>query len=62
MLIRIPKPWELPESAATPERDYLLRPRDAASRRAFIKTLGYGAAGIAGASLLPQAASRGRRR
>lgn len=56
MLIRIPKPWELPESAATPERDYLLRPRDTASRRAFIKTLGYGAAGIAGASLLPQAA------
>ena len=56
MLIRIPKPWELPESAATPERDYLLRPRSTTPRREFLKTLGYGAAGIAGASLLPQAA------
>ena len=42
MLIRTPKDWELPESAATPERDYELRPR-----RDFWKTLGLGAAGLA---------------
>lgn len=56
MLIRTPKSWELPESAATPERDYLLRPRTSNAptlRRDFIKTLGAGAAGLAGASLLP---------
>ena len=46
MLIRTPQDWELPESAATPERDYLLRPR-----RDFLKTIGYGAAGIAGGAL-----------
>lgn len=49
MLIRTPKPWELPESAVTPERDYLLRPR-----RDFLKTLGAGAATLAAASLLPR--------
>ena len=48
MLIRSPKDWELPESAATPERDYHLRPR-----RDFLKTLGYGAAGLAGGTLAP---------
>ncbi len=53
MLIRTPKSWELPESAATPERDYDLRPRPITPRRDFLKTLGYGAAGVAGASLLP---------
>jgi sulfoxide reductase catalytic subunit YedY len=37
MLIRTPKDWELPESAATPVRDYELRPR-----RDFLKTLGLG--------------------
>jgi sulfoxide reductase catalytic subunit YedY len=46
MLIRTPRDWELPESAATPERNYLLRPR-----RDFLKTLGYGAAGLAGGAL-----------
>jgi methionine sulfoxide reductase catalytic subunit len=46
MLIRSPKSWELPESAATAERDYHLRPR-----RDFLKTLGYGVAGLAGAAL-----------
>src|SRR5688572_9105684 len=51
MLIRIPKDWELPESAATPERDYLLRPSVVTPRRDFLKTLGYGAAGLAGAGL-----------
>ena len=51
MLIRTPKKWELPESAATPERDYLLRPRNISPRREFLKTLGYGAAGIAGGAL-----------
>ena len=53
MLIRTPKDWELPESATTPERDYFLRPRPASPRREFLKTLGYGAAGLAGSSLLP---------
>ncbi len=42
MLIRTPKDWELPESAATPESAYHLRPR-----RDFIKTLGLGLAGAA---------------
>src|SRR5215212_11973958 len=51
MLIRIPKDWELPESAVTPERDYHLRPRTVTPRRDFLKTLGYGVAGLAGASL-----------
>src|SRR6186713_989718 len=51
MLIRIPKDWELPESAVTPERDYMLRPRVSTLRRDFLKTLGYGAAGLAGAAL-----------
>ena len=51
MLIRTPKDWELPESAVTPERDYLLRPRSGTPRRDFLKTLGYGAAGLAGAAL-----------
>src|SRR5687767_646967 len=51
MLIRIPKDWELPENAAIPERDYLLRPRPKTPRREFLKTLGYGAAGLAGAAL-----------
>lgn len=56
MHIRIPKPWELPESAVTPERDYRLRPRSAGElrlRRDFLKTVGGGLAGLAGASLLP---------
>lgn len=56
MLIRTPKDWELPESAATPERDYALRPRAETPRRDFLKTLGYGVAGVAGASLLPRSA------
>ena len=47
MLIRTPKEWELPESATTPERDYLLHPR-----RDFLKTIGYGVAGLAGAALV----------
>jgi sulfoxide reductase catalytic subunit YedY len=51
MLIRSPKDWELPESAATPERDYLLRPRTLTLRREFLRTLSYGAAGLAGATL-----------
>jgi methionine sulfoxide reductase catalytic subunit len=42
MLIRSPKDWELPESAATPERLYDLRPR-----RDFLKTVGLGLAGAA---------------
>ena len=46
MLIRSPKSWELPESAATSETIYR-------GRREFLKKLGYGAAGLAGASLLP---------
>ncbi|WP_414664498.1 protein-methionine-sulfoxide reductase catalytic subunit MsrP [Horticoccus sp. 23ND18S-11] len=46
MLIRTPKDWALPESAVTPERDYDLRPR-----RDFLKTLGYGVAGLAGSAL-----------
>ena len=33
MHIRVPKDWELPESAVTPERDYALRPR-----RDFLKS------------------------
>jgi len=41
MLIVSPKDWELPESAATPERDYALH-----SRRTFLKTAGLGIAGI----------------
>src|SRR6185436_18700368 len=40
MLIRSPKNWELPESAATPETIYH-------NRRAFLKTLGFGAAATA---------------
>ena len=55
MLIRTPKDWELPESAATPERDYQRRPRadeQPAPRRAFLKQLGVG---LAGATLLPSA-------
>jgi sulfoxide reductase catalytic subunit YedY len=48
MLIRTPRDWELPESAVTPERDYQRRPR-----RDFLKTLGYGAAGVAGGALAP---------
>lgn len=51
MHIRIPKSWELPESAVTPERDYILRPR-----RDFIKTLGTGAAALAAGALLPRSA------
>ena len=51
MLIRTPKDWELPESAATSERDYALRPTPLTPRRDFLKTLGYGAAGLAGAAL-----------
>jgi len=39
MRIKLPKDWELPESAATDESDY--RKRD---RREFVKTLGLGAA------------------
>jgi sulfoxide reductase catalytic subunit YedY len=40
MRIRIPKDWELPESAVTPEQEYRLR-----SRRSFLKTAGLGAIG-----------------
>ena len=54
MLIRSPKDWELPESAATSERDYDLRPRERLlqPRREFLKKLGLG---LAGAALLPRA-------
>ncbi|PTX95495.1 protein-methionine-sulfoxide reductase catalytic subunit MsrP [Opitutus sp. ER46] len=54
MLIRSPKSWELPESAATPEADYAQRPRSDAgpARRDFLKTLGLG---LAATSLLPPA-------
>jgi methionine sulfoxide reductase catalytic subunit len=54
MLIRVPNDWELPESAATPESAYHLRPRPAAPtpRRDFLKTLGLG---LAGSALLPRA-------
>jgi sulfoxide reductase catalytic subunit YedY len=45
MLIRTPKNWELPESAATPESVYR-------NRRAFLKTLGYGAAALAAGDAL----------
>jgi sulfoxide reductase catalytic subunit YedY len=54
MLIRTPKDWELPETAATAERDYLLRPRteDAPSpRRDFLKRMGLGLAAV---TLLPR--------
>jgi methionine sulfoxide reductase catalytic subunit len=54
MLIRSPKDWELPESAATPERDYALRPRisDAPfGRRDFLKKLSLGLGSVA---LLPR--------
>src|SRR5687767_11173820 len=40
MLIRTPKDWELPESAATPEAVYAQRPR-----RDFLKSFGLGVAG-----------------
>src|SRR5436190_20625310 len=40
MLIRSPKSWELPESAATPEGIYR-------NRREFLKTLGLGVAATA---------------
>lgn len=53
MLIRSPHDWELPESAATPERDYLLRPRADLPRRDFLKTFGRGAAAIATAAIAP---------
>jgi methionine sulfoxide reductase catalytic subunit len=60
MHIRSPKDWELPESAATPERDYHVRPRtEEFARRDFLKTVGWG---LAGAAFLPaslRAASRG---
>lgn len=54
MLIRFPRPWHLPDSAATPERDYALRPRTEeppSARRTFLRTLGLG---LAGAVLLPR--------
>ena len=51
MLIRTRHDWELPESATTPERDYVLRPSPTSPRREFLKTLGYGVAGLAGAAL-----------
>lgn len=50
MHIRVPRDWELPESAATPECDYRRRPR-----REFLKTLGYGSAGLVGGLLAPGA-------
>ena len=59
MLIRVPKSWELPESAATPESAYHLRPRShdpLRPRREFLKTLGTGAAALAATSLLPSTA------
>ena len=40
MRIHVPKEWELPESAATPEREYRAR-----TRREFLKTAGFGLAG-----------------
>ena len=62
MLIRSPKSWELPESAATPQSHYNLRPRDELptfARREFLRTIGLG---VAGSLLLPrglQAATAG---
>lgn len=55
MLIRSPQDWELPESAATPEPDYALRPRETpgATRRAFLRAFGLG---LAATSLLPRRA------
>jgi sulfoxide reductase catalytic subunit YedY len=47
MLIRTPQDWELPESAATPESLYALRPR-----RDFLKTLGVAGAALATRDLL----------
>ncbi len=55
MNIHTPENWELPESAATAERDYLLRPRDsegATPRRDFLKRVGLS---LAGAAMLPPA-------
>lgn len=52
MHIRKRKPWELPESAAISESDYL-------NRRKFIKSLGLGAGLLAGGSSLSNAASWG---
>lgn len=44
MLIRTPKDWDLPESAATPERDYKLRPAFAPMRRrTFLRDAALGA-------------------
>ena len=42
MLIKIPKPWEIPERLATPEDVYM-------NRRKFVRQLGLGAAGISAA-------------
>lgn len=50
MLIRSPKDWELPESAATPESAYALRPKSRdpfSARRDFLKMFGLGAAAAA---------------
>lgn len=44
MLIRIPKPWDLPERETTPEGIY-------ASRRSILKSLGFGVAGLAAGAL-----------
>jgi sulfoxide reductase catalytic subunit YedY len=49
MHLRFPKAWALPESAATPERDYRLRPR-----REFLQTVAQGVTALAGAALLPR--------
>lgn len=54
MLIRSKKDWELPESAATPERDYHLH-----NRRDFLKTVGLGLAGAALGSQPSLAATAG---
>ena len=42
MRIHVPKDWELPESAVTPEKDYRQT-----GRRDFLKTIGLGLAGAA---------------
>lgn len=47
MLIRTPKDWELPESAATAEKHYRL-----SNRRDFLKTLGIAGATLAATDLL----------
>jgi sulfoxide reductase catalytic subunit YedY len=61
MHIRHRHEWELPESAATPESDFQLRPRDQTPlrRRAFLRQLGIGAAAALIGPRLGRAATAG---